>query len=230
MSEARYIEPRAQMPPFSVYRGFLNSTAHARLLAWAIENEAKFEVSLVSGGRHDPSIRTSLCVSDFGPLMAVFRQRLLDLAPTLIRDLQVTPFEPSRVELEMVANNEGAFFKRHIDTFTGNRRQASDRMLSAVYYFHAEPKAFAGGVLRLYSLDTKAHEGTFIDVQPEQNMLLAFPSWWAHEVLPVSCPSGRFSNSRFNVNCWVHRHSNRTAHNDADSPKPGCFQASCEED
>ena len=215
MSEARHIQPPARMPPFSVYRGFLNSTAHARLLAWAIENEAKFEVSLVSrrrdDTRHDRSMRTSLRVSDFGPMEAWFRQRLLDLVPTLIRDLQVTPFEPSKVEAEMVANNDGAFFKRHIDTFTGDGRPASDRMLSAVYYFHAEPKAFAGGVLRLYSLDTKAHEGNFIDVQPEQNMLVAFPSWWVHEVLPVSCPSRRFSDSRFNVNCWVDRHSNRTS-------------------
>ena len=208
MREAIYIEPRAQMPPFSVYRGFLNSTMHASLLAWAIENEAKFEVSLVSRkAKHEPSIRTSFCVSDFGPMMALFCQRLLDLAPTLIRDLHVTPFEPSTVELEMVANNHGAFFKRHIDTFTGSGRQAGERMLSAVYYFHAEPKAFSGGALRLYSLGTKVEERNFTDVHPEQNMLLVFPSWWVHEVLPISCPSRRFSDSRFNVNCWVHRNS-----------------------
>jgi Rps23 Pro-64 3,4-dihydroxylase Tpa1-like proline 4-hydroxylase len=109
-------------------------------------------------------------------MMALFRQRLLVFVPTLIRDLQVMPFEASEVELEMVANNDGAFFKPHIDTFTGVSRQASDRILSAVYYFNAEPKAFAGGVLRLYSLGTKAHEGSFSDVQPEQNMLVAFPS------------------------------------------------------
>jgi hypothetical protein len=29
----------------------------------------------------------------------------------------------------------------------------------------------------------------FIDIQPEQNALLAFPSWAAHEVLPITCPS-----------------------------------------
>jgi Rps23 Pro-64 3,4-dihydroxylase Tpa1-like proline 4-hydroxylase len=213
MSELEHSAPRIRMmPPYSVYRGFLDSVAHASLLAWALENATKFKTSLVLRGfeqdeaRDDPSVRKSLRVSDFGPMMAVFRQRLLDFIPTLIADLRVTPFEPSKVELELVANNDGAFFKQHIDTFMGEARQASDRVLSTVYYFHAEPKAFSGGALRLYSLDTKEDEGNFADVQPEQNMLLAFPSWALHEVLPVNCPSRRFSDSRFNVNCWVHRH------------------------
>jgi SM-20-related protein len=211
MSELEQSAPRTRMmPPYSVYRGFLDSVAHASLLAWALKNETKFETSLMLRGfkqdkaREDPSVRKSLRVGEFGPMMAVFRQRLLDFLPTLIADLRVTSFKPSKVELELVANNEGAFFKRHIDTFMGEARQASDRVLSAVYYFHAEPKAFSGGALRLYSLEDG---GNFADVQPEQNMLLVFPSWALHEVLPVNCPSRRFSDSRFNVNCWLHRHS-----------------------
>ena len=207
-SEAEYIVPA----PHSIYRGFLDPVTHASLLAWAIENEAKFETSLVGGeddAKHDPSRRISLCASDFGPMMPVLRQRVLDFVPMLIADLRVTPFEPCGVELDLVANNDGAFFKRHIDTYMGGARRTSDRVLSAVYYFHAEPKAFSGGALRLYSFGTTEHEGAFVDVQPEQNMLLAFPSWALHEVLPVNCPSGRFSDLRFNVNCWVHRHSKK---------------------
>src|SRR5262245_21227594 len=142
MTEAEDIALGRFMPPYCVYRDFLDSDTHADLLAWAIGNEAKFEPTLVYGAKHNPSERKSLGVSDFGPLMAIFRQRILDLVPALVRDLRVTPFEPSEVELEMVANNDGAFFARHIDTFTGETREASDRLLSVVYYFHAEPKAF----------------------------------------------------------------------------------------
>jgi len=212
MSEAEHIAPRTLMPPYCIYRGFLDSTTHAGLLAWAMENEEKFETSLVAAQyvpgekRHNPSLRRSLFVSEFGPLQVVLRQRLLDFIPTLIRDLRVTPFAPSEVQLELVANNDGAFFKRHIDTAIGGARKVSDRMLSAVYYFHTEPKAFSGGALRLYSFGGD----NFADVEPEQNMVLAFPSWALHEVLPVNCPSRRFSDSRFNVNCWVHRNSNET--------------------
>jgi SM-20-related protein len=215
MTEAKNV-PSECMPPYSMYHGFLESAVHASLLAWAMENEAKFETSSVlssfdkDDGKRDLSLRSSLRVTDFGPLKPIIRHRLLDFVPTLIADLRVTPFEPSKVELEMVANNDGAFFRRHVDTFMGDARKASDRMLSAVYYFYAEPKAFTGGKLRFHSFGSNERNGNFIDVQPEQNMLLAFPSWVWHEVLPVSCLSKRFSDSRFNVNCWVHRDSNRT--------------------
>jgi SM-20-related protein len=214
MSEAEYDGPGTRIPPYGWYRDFLDSATHASLLAWTMENETKFEASSVlrtfvrDDNKHDSTLRTSLRASDFGPMKSVLRQRLLDFVPRLIEDLRVTPFEPSDIELELVANNDGAFFKRHIDTFMGEARKASDRVLSAVYYFHAEPKAFSGGALRLYSFGSKQGDDKFSDVQPEQNTLLAFPSWALHEVLPVTCPSSRFSDSRFNVNCWVHR--NRT--------------------
>ena len=208
MSEAGDVALQPLMPPYRVYRSFLDAGKHASLLAWAIENQAKFEPTKLGQGtdaRHDPATRISLRVRDFGLMEAMLRQRMLDLVPTLIRDLRVTRFEPSKVTLELVAHNDGAFFKRHIDTVIGDAHRASDRALSAVYYFYAVPKAFSGGVLRLYPFGAKEDDGHFADVQPEQNTLLAFPSWASHEVLPVSCPSKNFADSRFAVNCWVHR-------------------------
>jgi len=195
-------------PPYRIYRNFLDSDTHACLLAWAIENEPKFKPTLVDEGKHDPSWRLSLGVGDFGPVKVVLRQHVLNILPTLIRDLRVTQFEPSEVDIELIAHNDGAFFKRHVDVQIGARRGVSDRVLSAVYYFYAEPKAFSGGALRLYPFGAKEDASNFTDLQPEQNTLLVFPSWASHEVLPVSCPSRRFSDSRFAVNCWVHRRSN----------------------
>jgi SM-20-related protein len=208
MSEAEDVALQPLMPPYRVYRNFLEAGTRAGLLAWAIENKAKFEPTKLGQGadaRHDPTKRISLRTRDFGPMKALIRQRMLDLIPALIRDLRVTRFEPSKVTLELVAHNDGAFFKRHIDTVIGDAHRASDRVLSAVYYFYAEPKAFSGGALRLYPFGAREDDGNFAEVQPEQNTLLAFPSWTSHEVLPVTCPSKRFADSRFAVNCWVHR-------------------------
>ena len=207
MSEAKNVAPQPLMPPYRVYRGFLDSHARADLLAWVIENEAKFKPTKVSGGH--PFRRRSLRVRDFRLMETMLRQRVLDLFPTLIRDLRVPQFEPSEITIELVAHNDGAFFKRHIDMFVGDERGAHDRLLTAVYYFHAEPKAFSGGALRLYSFGVEEDESSFVDVWPEQNTLLAFQSWAPHEVLPVSCPSKRFADSRFSVNFWVNRRSNR---------------------
>ena len=208
MTSPGHISASNLVPPYRVYHRFLDSTAHADLLAWAIENEAKFKTSSVSStfvkdeAKYELSLRTSLRVGEFGPAKVMMHQRLLDIVPVLIKDLRVSSFVPSRIELELVANNDGAFFKRHLDTFMADARKSSDRLLSAVYYFHAEPKAFSGGQLRLHSF---AGDGSFVDVPPEQNSLVVFPSWATHEVLTVNCPSKRFSDSRFNVNCWVHQ-------------------------
>ena len=82
-----------------------------------------------------------------------------------------------------------------------------DRLLSAVLYFHREPKGFSGGELRLFRLnvrpDTKPVEvADHLDLMPVRNSLVAFPSWVTHEVRPISCPSNRFEDFRFALNCW----------------------------
>ena len=59
--------------------------------------------------------------------------------------------EKADVELELVAHNDGAFYARHIDTATGEDSNQV-RVLSGVYYFHAKPKAFTGGALRLFAI------------------------------------------------------------------------------
>jgi SM-20-related protein len=206
-----------------VYRNFLDAETHDALRAWALANEAKFEPTTVGGsnsdggGRHDPKIRVSLAISDFGVIMPVLHRRLMDHVPTLIADLGVTSFTPSDLEIELVASNDGAFYKQHIDTFTGKGRGDADRLISAVYYFHTEPKAFSGGALRLHPMLPMDGSRACVDVEPEQNMLVAFPSWALHEVLPVSCPSKRFPDSRFSINLWVLRERVAGAAQDASS-------------
>ena len=195
------------MPPYRVLRDFLDAKTRATLLEFSCANEAKFEPTLLRGSKHDPTFRVSLGLADFKPEKTALRERIRKIIPQLIAELGVNPFTCSKVELELVAHGDGAFFKRHLDTQRGVYGPGkSTRMISAVYYFHAEPKAFSGGALRLYRFGGGGgDEDGFVEIEPEQNTLLAFPSWAAHEVLPVSCPSRRFSNSRFAVNCWLHR-------------------------
>ncbi len=139
---------------------------------------------------------------DLGIYRPVLEARILGLVPELITRLQMTPFESPALETELVAHGDGAFFKRHIDT--GHRILDQIRVLSGVYYFNAEPKAFTGGALRLYAIGGNDSDD-FIDIEPLRNSLLVFPSWAPHEVMPISCPSKRFINSRFAINCWLHR-------------------------
>jgi SM-20-related protein len=194
------------MPPYLVLREFLPEETVAGLLDYALAHEAAFEPTGTGHkkeGAVKPATRRSVGIRDLGSFKPILKAKVLGLVPELVAKLGATPVPTPRLELQLVAHNDGAFYKRHIDTQTASERDQI-RVLSGVYYFHAEPKAFSGGALRLYAIGGKP-DHDFVDVQPAHNTLLVFPSWAPHEVMPISCPSGRFADSRFAINCWVHR-------------------------
>lgn len=196
---------RAIMPPFLLLRNFLDEATVAGLLHHALAQKAEFAPTRAGRGENSgvkPHIRVSSGTRNLGSFRPILNARILNLVPDWVEKLRVTPVESAKLETELVAHNNGAFYKRHIDTQTANERNYT-RVLSGVYYFHAEPKAFSGGALRLYAIG--GENAPFVDVEPERNSLLVFPSWAPHEVMPVSCPSKRFADSRFAINCWVHQ-------------------------
>ena len=195
---------------YQTIRGFLGTDVNSQLLEYVVASESKFQPSKVGTDtvRLDFSVRISNVLDDLDRFHAVVEQRVLALVPDLIDQLGLSPFTPVGVETQIAAHGEGAFFGRHIDLFTRNGgNKETDRLISLVYYFYKEPRAFSGGLLRLFPLPGVAGRPgeEAIDVVPEQDAAVAFSSWMPHEVLPVSCPSGRFSESRFAINCWVLR-------------------------
>lgn len=194
------------MAPYRIDDAFLSPAERVTLLDWTLDNEARFTAAALGGGQVDPAVRQASSLRDLGTMGPVFRQRILDAVPDLIRELRVTGFAPSDIELELVAHGDGAHFVFHADTYTGSATgQRGDRMLSAVYYFHREPREFSGGQLRMHRFGAQEGDDGFIDIEPLQNRLVVFPSWAPHEVRAVSVPSRAFAASRFAVNCWVYR-------------------------
>jgi SM-20-related protein len=188
-------------PPYLVVRDFLDQETVAGLLDYALRHETDFAPTSLGRGTINPAKRISVGVRDLGPFKPAFKSKMLERLPDFIAWLHATAVADAKLEFELVAHGDGAFYKRHIDTQTAADLQ-SIRFLSAVYYFHAEPKAFTGGALRLYAVGSAAAE--HVDIEPACNTLVVFPSWIPHEVMPVRCPSKRFSDSRFAINGWFH--------------------------
>jgi SM-20-related protein len=141
-----------------------------------------------------------------GDLEGELRARVLETLPAMVEQLGASRFEPTRLELEMVAHGDGAFYAKHRDTNISLGPALSNRrVISAVYYFHRIPKSFSGGALRIYPFAGGNEASAFADIEPTDDTLVFFPSWFPHEVLPVVCPSGRFEDSRFAINCWIRR-------------------------
>lgn len=202
MSTAPALRAFEQPAPHRVIRNFLGPDLIGQLLAHAEAKQDAFMPTGVEGTGVDPEIRVSRVLRDFGSLRGALEARFLAIMDPAVADLRLSPFNLGRLEIELVAHGDGAFYRRHIDTRTGASDKSTDRALTGVLYFHAEPKNYSGGELRLHSILPPEQGGQFQDITPEQDMLLLFPSWAPHEVRPVACPSGAFTNQRFAINCW----------------------------
>lgn len=200
--------PLRRVPPHLVRREFLPAADHAALLDWVLGHEADLAPSTVGGGgtvhggvRNSMGLRSRLPAAFSEALCG----RVVAQLPEWLDGLGLAPFPVESVVLSLVVYNDGAFYRRHVDTATGGR-DAGKRMLTGVYYFHREPRGFEGGALRLHPLSAGPQgEAPFVDIAPEQNSLAVFPAWAPHEVRPVACPSRRYADSRFAINCWVRR-------------------------
>ena len=200
-----------EAPPYGLVRHWLGKEAVERLLDYAQSNEHRFEDFTIRDGwgsrKVDQTHRISrmMKLPDAGELASELKAKVECLLPIMFETLGCDPFTPHKYEMELVAHGNGAFFAEHLDTVPSSDRIDSHRAVSAVYYFHATPKAFAGGALRLHSLGTSGQQGIVVDVPPENDMFVYFSSWLPHEVLRIDCPNDQFLASRFAINVWIHR-------------------------
>lgn len=192
--------------PFRLIPCFLGDAIIERLLAFANAHQDAFVPSTVGNPQHcvNPAVRVSRMTTDFGPLTDEIRQRFAAIREQAVADLRVTPFELASLELQLVAHGDGAFYAPHIDT-TMDPRKDTARVLTGVLYFHALPKGFSGGQLRMHSILPPEKGGRHVDIEPDRDTLLLFPAWIPHEVRPISCPSGEFAHARFAINCWYRK-------------------------
>ena len=106
------------------------------------------------------------------------------------------------LEPELAWSGHGGFFRMHTDTL---RHRATVRVMTMVYYFHKQPKGFAGGQLRLCGLDFRAQGAVCQEIEPRFDRAVFFPSWYPHEVRTVQCSTGAFEDGRFALTCWVNK-------------------------
>ena len=210
------------LPPYAQFFDFMSESDQSRLLDWALSNAGRFKPATVtkgridSKGRLDPESRIALTTRELASVEPLVRQPLLDVLDDAIARTGTGGSRPTSLELEIAAHGDGAHFAPHLDIPIGAKRKplasepGFDRIISAVYYFYAEPRAFSGGSLRLYRFGCEPQENgadanNYVDIEPVQNSLVVFPSWATHEVRRVSCPSGDFRDYRFALNCWYCR-------------------------
>lgn len=174
----------------------------SRLLDYVLHQESNFVPTTTSTGETD--YRKSKILYEFPDLSQWMVQQVEVVLPTVFTQLDHPPFQVSQIEIQLTAHNDGDYYKIHNDNGSA---EVARRELSYVYYFYQEPKGFSGGELRLYDLNVETgwYESaeTSVTIEPRNNTIVFFPSYYLHEVLPVLCPSRAFAQSRFTLNGWI---------------------------
>jgi SM-20-related protein len=190
-----------------IKENYFPSEVVAALLKHVERNSAKFKPSKVIDTIKAIDVRRkerrSLVLKDLADFESMFCERILSELPATLAALQIPSFRISEIELQITSHNDGHYFQRHRDSGV----TVCSRIVTFVYYFYNEPRAFEGGQLRLFNgtLENESYScgEVAVDLNPTSNTMVYFPSACYHEVLPVKCSSGKFRDSRFTVNGCV---------------------------
>lgn len=189
---------------FVQIENFLTKNETSRLLDYVLQNESEFVPTSTS--TNDLDYRRSMIIYSFPEFSQLITKRIQAILPDVFRKVNLEPFPISEIETQLTSHNDGNYYKIHNDN---GSTDTATREFTYVYYFYREPKAFSGGELVIY--DSKIENNfyvnadTFHTVEPRNNSIVFFLSRYLHEVLPVSCPSQAFADSRFTINGWVRR-------------------------
>jgi SM-20-related protein len=194
--------------PHRLVLGLLGPQAVAALVDYVVAREAAFVPARVhlrgqDSQRVDPARRKALLLADLSEFRPVIENAVRQIVPLAMAELGLIEPAVEPREFEISAHTDGGHFEPHVDTVDRLERV---RILSCVYYFATTPRHFDGGELRLYGFPGASKESVaFVDISPETDSLIMFPSWMRHEIRPVRVRSGIWRDARFAINCWVHR-------------------------
>lgn len=183
---------------------FLTPEEHKRLIKYVLQKESYFIPTSTS--TNDLNYRQSMVLYSVTEFSELIVKQIKNIVPDVISKLNLPSFCVSQIETQLTAHNDGNYYKIHNDN---GSPETATRELTYVYYFYQDPKPFFGGELRIY--DSKVSNNSYVNaesfktVEPRNNSIVFFLSRYMHEVLPVSCPSKAFADSRFTINGWVRR-------------------------
>jgi SM-20-related protein len=140
--------------------------------------------------------RSRLLLSIPAPFDIILRQRLESAWPLVAASLGFPRFTLAQIVAQVTAHAGGDYYRVHDDNGQPSIRR---RTVSFAYYFHDEPREFAGGELAL--LD-EVHPPELIS--PAGNTIVFFPSSSRHEVRPVA-GGADLASARLAVNGWLYR-------------------------
>jgi len=179
------------------YLDVFGADASREILRLASDQRPAFTASRTSPNKLYPDWRKSTVIYE-GHLSGVvekIEREVRNRVPAVMAALGAPPFEVGSLEIQLTSHNDGEYYRSHKDNGSPDTR---GRILTFVYYLHAQPKRFRGGELVIYDAN-----GEQIVIEPRNDSMVFFLSARTHEVRAVECPSREFADGRFTVNGWI---------------------------
>jgi Rps23 Pro-64 3,4-dihydroxylase Tpa1-like proline 4-hydroxylase len=193
--------------PVIIVDDFIGRAKAEQLFQYAVAHESGFLPSKVALGHRgiiDESRRVSKVNRDVDPVMPLLEPAVRKAVDDAIPKLGLVNVDSYLLEPELSWSGDGGFFKMHADSLYQDRL-ATQRVMTVVYYFYKQPKAFTGGQLHLYGLGADADSSPQHEIEPRFDRAVFFPAWFPHQVQPVNCSSDAFADGRFAITCWVRK-------------------------
>jgi Rps23 Pro-64 3,4-dihydroxylase Tpa1-like proline 4-hydroxylase len=192
-------------PDYLQINDFFSKEDHQKLLNLTLANQNNFFSSEVINQESEYRQSYILLPEYFAEFHELITHKILTARPQVMEQLQIQMFLVAYLEIQITAHLHGGYYKIHQDMDGG---KAANRKLTYLYYFYQEPQGFYGGDLRLYETKIQGKSAIiqeqFTQIKPLNNSIIFFDSRCKHEVLPVYCPSEKFTDSRFTLNGWIH--------------------------
>ncbi len=189
---------------YLLIENFLTNSETQQLLNYIFQRKSDFVPTTTSTKAEN--YRRSLVLHSFPKFRELIVNRIQEIFPDVLTKLNIPEFSIAQIESQLTAHNDNNFYKIHNDNGSS---ETATRVLTYVYYFYREPKAFTGGNLIIYDSQIQGKHyvkaETFKTIEPTNNSIVFFLSRYMHEVLPVTCPSQAFSDSRFTINGWIRK-------------------------
>ncbi|MGK7920470.1 MAG: 2OG-Fe(II) oxygenase [Trichodesmium sp.] len=191
---------------YLLIENFLTPSDSQQLFNYVLQKESDFVPTTTSTKAEN--YRRSLVLHSFPKYRELIVKRIKEVFLDVLNKLDIPTFSIGEIESQLTAHNDQNFYKIHNDNGSPD---TATRVLTYVYYFYKEPKAFTGGNLIIYDSKIQGKyyvkADTFKTIEPQNNSIVFFLSRYMHEVLPVSCPSQTFADSRFTINGWIRRNN-----------------------
>ena len=192
------------MQSFVRYHDVLGKQANEGIYRAALAMRETFARSRTFPGRFNPDWRRSMVLYDhhLGGVVDGLHRAVHRRLEQVVELLGIPRFATDGLEVQLTSHNDGEYYRSHVDS---GRSETAARVVTFVYYVHAEPKRYSGGELVLYPPQTSPQV-----IEPLNDSLVFFSSTVLHEVRTVTCPSHLFEDGRFSINGWVRRRTLET--------------------